>query len=365
MNRHTFCGACFCLAAAWVVGGGSIAFGQVIMNLQVNGAMLRQAAGPVFVPAEVDGVAIGDPWWDDAAPPPKAGDPDAAPAAAAGDDQADGADPRAQMEAQLRAQAEMVRMSARQQGLAILRRELSIVRQTCPSLERQQRALVVEAGRAAVENAVEDQMTAALGRRRGRPADLEAAIGEALRKSVAANAADSESVAYEAERGLRKERAKQATIAALVADVDRDAFLDEAERQALAKTLAESYHERWRGALSALQSGMPVLGATAPQGLDRSVEKALGKDRKAEWLARREAAGQLVAQAVGQQIQVLGDHGMVQIQAQAFGGGGAVRRVIRRRVGGDGNGFQMQLEVQVGGGGEADREVDVVVEQEK
>jgi hypothetical protein len=57
---------------------------------------------------------------------------------------------------------------------------------------------------------------------------------------------------------------------------------------------------------------------------------------------------------------------MVQIQAQAAGvGGGAVRRVIRRRVVGDGNGVQMQLEVQVGGGAEVAAEEDAAVEEEK
>jgi hypothetical protein len=178
--------------------------------------------------------------------------------------------------------------------MAILRRELSIVRQTCPSLERQQRALVLEAGRAAVDKAVEEQITAALGRRRGRQAVIEAVIGEALQKSVAANAAEGEAAAYEAESGLRQERAKQATIAALVADVDRDAFLDDAEREALTKALAESYRERWRGALAVLQNGGLIAG-NPQQGIDRCVEKALGAERKAEWLARREAARKLVA----------------------------------------------------------------------
>jgi|688.fasta_scaffold13525_2 hypothetical protein len=348
MNRHTFCGAWFCLAAAWAVGGGSIACGQVMMQLQVNGAMLRQAAGPVFLPAEGDGVAIGDPWWDDAAPPPKAGDPDAAPAAAAGDAQADGEDPQGNREAMLRAQAEMVRMGARQQGMAILRRELSIVRQTCPSLERQQRALVLEAGRAAVDKAVEEQITAALGRRRGRQAVIEAVIGEALQKSVAANAAAGEAAAYEAEPGLRQERAKQATIAALVADVDRDAFLDDAEREALTKALAESYRERWRGALAVLQNG-GLIGGNPQQGIDRCVEKALGAERKAEWLARREEAGKLFAQAGGrfQPMQQLGRPAGV--------------RVLR------GGGVRGQLMIIQGGGqaGPAAEEPTVEVEGDK
>jgi hypothetical protein len=330
MNRHTFCGAWFCLAAAWMAGGSSIACGQVMMQLQVNGAMLRQAAGNGWLPAEGDGVAIGDPWWDDAAPEPKAGNPDAAPAAAAGDGQADGEDPQGNREAMLRAQAEMVRTSARQQGMAILRRELSIVRQTCPSLERQQRALVLEAGRAAVDKAVEEQITAALGRRRGRQAVIEAVIGEALQKSVAANAAEGdEAAAYEAESGLRQERAKQATIAALVADVDRHAFLDDAEREALTKALAESYRERWRGALAVLQNGGLIAG-NPQQGIDRCVEKALGAERKAEWLARRQEAGKRFAQAGGQfqpgrpaGVRVLGGGG-VRGQLMIIQGGGQV-----------------------------------------
>ena len=334
MNRHTFSGAWFCLAAAWMAGGDSIASGQVMMQLQVqvNGAMLRPAAGPAFLPAEGDGVAIGDPWWDEAAPAPKAGNPDAAPAADIENVQAAGENPEGNREAQLRAQAEMLRMGARQQGMAILRRELSIVRQTCPSLERQQRALVLEAGRTAVEKAVEDQVTAAFGRRPGRPAVIEAVIGEALQKSLAANAADGEAAAYEAERGLRKERAKQATIAALVADVDRDAFLDDAERAALAKTLSESYRERWGSALGPLLNGGPAIGGPPPQGLDRCVEKALGAERKAEWLARREEAGKLFAQAGGQfhPMQQVGRPGGVRV----LGGGGVRGQLMILRGGG-------------------------------
>jgi hypothetical protein len=169
------------------------------------------------------------------------------------------------------------------------------------------------------------------------------------------------------ERGLRRERAKQATIALIVADVDRDAFLDDAEREMLAKALAESYRERWRQVVTALHQGMVEVVAPPPQGVDRCVERALGKERKAEWLARREEAQKLLAQTGGQQ-----NGGMVQIQAQAEfqaqavgGAGGVVRRVIRRQVFGNANGVQMQLEVQVGGGAEAEAEEDAGVEEEK
>jgi hypothetical protein len=371
-----FCGACL-TAAAGLVWVPHAAVAQVFVP--VPAAARQWLPAVVVAPGGDDGEAIGDPWWDEAEakrPAAKKAEPDepaddepaAEETADAVDEAADeDADPQAQMQAQLRAQAEMMRTGARQQGLAILRRELSIVRQTCPSLERQQRALVLEAGRGAIEKAVDDQMTAALGRRRGRQADVETAIGAALRASVAANAAAEESAAYEVERGLRRERAKQATIALIVADVDRDAFLDDAEREMLAKALAESYRERWRQVVTALHQGMVEVVAPPPQGVDRCVERALGKERKAEWLARREEAQKLLAQTGGQQ-----NGGMVQIQAQAEfqaqavgGAGGVVRRVIRRQVFGNANGVQMQLEVQVGGGAEAEAEEDAGVEEEK
>jgi hypothetical protein len=343
------------LAGVYLAGAAGVAHAQLGQG-DLQERALPFGAGVFVQPDEAASLAIGDPWWDDAVPQPPAGDAPAAPAQEPGDDEADDADPQVQLQAQLQAQAEMLRQVVELQGLAILRRELSVVRQTCPSLEKQQRALVLQAGRQAIEKVVDDQMTAALGRRRGRQADIETAVSEALRTSVAANAAAEESAAYEAERGLRKGRAKQATVAALVADVDRDAFLDDAERETLARTLAESYRERWRPAVTSLQQGMAEFPAPPPPGVERCVEKALGKERKAEWLARREDAAKQLAQAGGMEMQMLGNGGMVQIQAQAIGGaGGAVRRVIRRRVVANGNGVEMQVEVQVGvGGGEGE-----------
>jgi hypothetical protein len=364
--ERVFCGTCL-MAVAAVAGGGTSAFGQIQVQIAQPLQQVFVPAGQVFAPGGDDAEAIGDPWWDEAeAKPPAA---EQAPDAEAEGDEGDvPADAQAMLQEQLRAQAQQLAQQLRQQGLTILRRELSLVRQSCPSLEKQQRALALEAGRGAIDRAVDEQLQAAGGGRR-RPTkqtDLETAIRDALKASVKANATAEESAAYEAERGLRRERAKQATIAAIVADVDRDAFLDDAEREALAKGLAESYRERWRQVVRALQQGMVEVGAPPPQGVDRCVERALGKERKAEWLARREEAQKLLAQAGGQQIQMLGNGGMVQIQAQAVGGaGGAVRRVIRRQVFGNGNGVQMQVEVQVGGEVEAEAEEDAAVEEEK
>ena len=299
-----------------------------------------------------DAEAIGDPWWDEAeAKPPAA---EQAPDAEAEGDEGDApADAQAMLQEQLRAQAQQLAQQLRQQGLTILRRELSLVRQSCPSLEKQQRALVLEAGRGAIDRALDEQLQAAGGGRR-RPAkrtDLEAAIRAALTAAVQANAADPEPAAYAAEQRLRADRRKAAVVAALVAEVDREAYLNAAERETLAKVLTESYRERWRPAVAALQqNGLAVPDESILPGLERCVEKALGKDRKAEWLARREEAQKLLAQAGGQQIQMLGNGGIQALEAQVFAvpGQPGERRVIRRQVRVGGGGVQVQVEVQAG-----------------
>jgi hypothetical protein len=372
--ERVFCGTCL-MAVAAVAGGGTSAFGQIqvqiaqpLQQVVVPAGQVFAPGGQVFAPGGDDAEAIGDPWWDEAEAKPPAAEP--APDAEAEGDEGDApADAQAMLQEQLRAQAQQLAQQLRQQGLTILRRELSLVRQSCPSLEKQQRSLVLEAGRGAIDRAVDEQLQAAGGGRR-RPAkrtDLEAAIRDALKASVKANAADAELASYEAEHRLQKDRRKAAVVAALVAEVDREAYLEAAERETLAKVLTESYRDRWRPAVAALQqNGLAVPDESILPGLERCVEKALGKDRKAEWLARREEAQKLLAQAGGQQIQMLGNGGMVQIQAQAVGGaGGAVRRVIRRQVFGNGNGVQMQVEVQVGGEVEAEAEEDAAAEEEK
>lgn len=312
---------------------------------------LEQLVQPMIAPGgpEADGAgdAIGDPWWDEA----EATRPAAAKAADVEEPAADDepADAQAMLQAQLRAQVEMLAQSVRQQGLAILRRELSLVRQTCPSLEKQQRALVLAAGRGAIDRAVDEQTQAAGGGRR-RPAkrtDIEAAIRDALEASVRANADDAELAAYEAEHRLREERRKAAVVAAIVAEVDREAYLDDADREALAKTLVESYRERWRPAVVALQqNGMAVPDENILPGLERCVERALGKDRKAQWVAARDEARKLAGGPGMQPGHVMFGNGGIQVQAQVMAAPGqpAVRRVIRRQVQVGGNGVQVQVE---------------------
>jgi len=338
-------GAATALAVAGLVLATPQAVGQVQFELP------QQVVRPMIAPfgPQGDGTreAIGDPWWDDA----EAGRLDAKPQPVAADE-ALAADP-ADAQAMLRAQAEMIVHSVRQQGLAILRRELSLVRQSCPSLEKQQRALVIEAGRGAVDRAVDEQMQAAGGGRRRvaqrRGGDLETAIRDALKAAVKANADDAELVAYETEHRLREGRRKAAVIAALVAAVDREAYLDDAEREALAKALTASYRERWRRGVTALQQNVMIVpDENILPGLERCVEKALGKPRKDQWLAARDEARKLAGGPGMQHGQVVLGEGGIGAQVFLAPGQPGVRRVIRRQVQAAGGGVQVHVEVQGG-----------------
>jgi hypothetical protein len=210
-----------------------------------------------------------------------------------------------------------------------------------------------------IEQLAEAQSGAAFRRRRGQDSDLEKSLAAVLQDSLSAVASPAEAEAYERERGLRQERAKQATIAALVADVDRDADLEAAEREALAKVLAESYRERWRQAVT--QAGLGAMADVALQGFERCVEQALGKKRKDEWLARRDESRRLAAGGGGQGIQIIGEAGWVDVPVEVPDA--AAGRAIRRRIINDGDGLRLQIEVQAGGEG-AEADDDAAADQE-
>lgn len=344
-NHQRFERACRASAAAVLAVAGLVVLSaECVAQVRLEMAQAQQLVRPMIAPlvAQGDGAgdAIGDPWWDDA----EAARPDAKPQPVAADE-APAADP-ADAQAMLHAQVEMFAQKVRQQGLAILRRELSLVRQSCPSLEKQQRALVLEAGRGAIDRAVDELMQAAGGGRRRvarkRDGDLEAAIRDALKAAVKANAADAELAAYEGEHGLREERRKAAVVAALVAEVDREAYLDDAERTALAKEFTESYRERWRFPVTELQQNGGLSHESLLPGLERCVEKALGKPRKDQWIAAREEARTLAGGRGMQQghVQIMGNGG---VRAQIFFAPG---QAGGRRVQVGGNGVQMQLQVQ-------------------
>lgn len=275
--------------------------------------------------------AIGDPWWDEATAPAAAPKPDG---------------PEANDMAQ----------TVRGLGVDILGRELSIVRQTCPLLEKQQRGNVLEVGRGIVDTFVEEQVRQQRPKTGARLPDFENRLRQALRDTLRANASDAEVAAYEAEQGMRAERRRQAVVATIVADVDREAWLDETERESLAKALAESYRERWQLASEAM-TRVSVSNEKVLPGVEQCVEKALGTERKTRWIAARDEARTLENEIPGNRnpgngVIVMHNGGN---RALAAGGDRAVGAVIEVRGGvvavGQPAANVIRPEVRVVGGG--------------
>lgn len=287
-------------------GGGNVV---VVQRFQFGGVMPGMRGGrPVdegsgLFPDD-DFRRIGDPWWDDVAKdeagaelPAVAREPAAGllPVGVVADEQAvekaldAGTLSREQREALHKESARLAAVT----GMMGLRRELSVVRQIRPALDEQQRAIVLLAGKKAVREhlaALEEKPVSRWGNDRKQA--LDAVVRDAIGAALAANESDAAREAYLAEAMRREERRKRAAVDALVADIDRDLQLAVDERERLVAGLTEAYREAWRAAAEdyprRLAAGVGMW--QLPSGLDRKVEEILGKQRTAEWLARRPSA---------------------------------------------------------------------------
>lgn len=294
-------------AAAQVVVGGNMV---VIQRFQFGGGFGGGPMGRMGRPvdegsglfADDDFRRIGDPWWDDVAKDeganalPAVGRQPAA-GVPAGANVGDG-DPKLDAAALSREQRDALAVESSRlaavTGMMTLRRELSAVRQLRPMLDEQQRSFVLAAGKKAVRERLTALDEKPLTRwTTEQKQALAASIREAIAGALAANDSDEARDAYGAETTRREERRKRAAIDALVAELDRELQLNGDERTRLVTGLTEAYREAWRTAADAYPLGLSagVGMQQLPTGLDRSVERILGKQRTAEWLARRPANG--------------------------------------------------------------------------
>jgi len=194
-----------------------------------------------------------DPWWGDAA----------AVAPPAAEVQAEG---RQQPQARL-AQAR------RSRAQTVLVRELSRVREACPGLEPAQRAAVLAAGR----KMVEDQAAGRAPLANGIEPVLERALEQAAGPEVA--------VVYAEEVASRVARQKAAAIAVFVEAIDRDALLDEGQRQKVAAALAERWQPEWQS-VAATALRQRITFARLPLGVREAVTAELGSETVSAWWAR-------------------------------------------------------------------------------
>lgn len=199
---------------------------------------------------------IGDPWWDEAAGQP------AAPSAAAEPVPADHGD---QLRRLAREQAQQQR---RVPLMTELRRELSVVRATCPSLEPAARARIVAAGRAEVAASV-------AAARAGR-------LGPAIAEAVRREATSAEAAAYGRHEQERAGRRRAAAIAVVVAAVDREVWLDEPQRRTLSEAIAKAWGPAWE-VLVVGPPGRMITAANVPGELEACLLEAAGPEAVADW----------------------------------------------------------------------------------
>lgn len=236
--------------AAVVLAGACLSPVQVRAQVRIDGQLIpMQVLG-------VEPVGGTDPWWIQ-------GDAEEAVEVPQGD-----AQPQARVQAQLRlAQARRTRAEA------TLVRELSRLREACPTLEPDDRAAILAAGR----KLVEDQ---AAGR-----APLGTGMETVLERAVEQAAGPEAAVVYAEEVASRVARQKATAIAVIVEAVDRDAQLDDDQRRAVAARLAERWRPEW-AAVAATALRQRITFARLPQGVPDVVALALDPETVAAWRAR-------------------------------------------------------------------------------
>jgi hypothetical protein len=216
---------------------------------------------------------IGDPWWDDANP-----------------HRAEERRPPGQVQVQSR---------NAQRGLTILRRELSLVRATCPSLAPDARGAVLTAGVQSFSKAETAKPAAAPALKVVAPGgvvrmqvggsvrqpDVTPVVEAAVAKAVADHATPEEAKAFAREVTARGARRREAVVAILVEAVDQTALLDEGQRQALARALDKNWQPLWERLV--FQVGQPrITGRQLPPGVAAVVADVLGPDAFTIWQER-------------------------------------------------------------------------------
>jgi hypothetical protein len=227
--------------------------------------------------------SIGDPWWDEAvAEPPE-------------NDQADRPDEGAAPVPRAGARNHAHRRDA---AMNILRRELSVVRATCPSLSHGQRRAIVEAGLLGVEQlprarAVADRVQLPQQVAPGvvlrvqvgggaKPSDAAQSMQEAIAETIAEVASPDDAQAYHRELSARSERRRAAAVAVLVDSIDQTAMLNDEQRDTLAANLEKKWQPFWDQA--AMQPGMTA--ARLPPGVAAVVADVLGPEEFNRWQER-------------------------------------------------------------------------------
>jgi hypothetical protein len=242
-----------------LAAGAILAFlpGLAVSQVQV----LIQGGEVVARPANPDPASLGDPWWDEALPAGK-------PAVAAAEQAA--ADPKGRARQQAQARLAGVR---RNRGMQMLKRELSLIRASCPTLERAARTRLVEAGLAVVESQAAGRTPLVNG--------LEPELGRVLGELAGSAAA----AAYREQLEARTTRKQEAAIAVLVEAIDAEAELAADQRDAVTAALWREWRPEWE-AVAATALRQRVTRNRLPDGVVDVVAAAVDEETLAAWQER-------------------------------------------------------------------------------
>lgn len=220
--------------------------------------------------------------------PPAAPQAIRAAAAAAVKDQveADNADPQAAMRARQRQE------QAKQfEGLLqpMLRAELELARKSCGSLVPKARAEVLAAGRATVKEIALELATRQMNGRMG-TFDARQRLRNALRTALKPHATTTEIAAYDREETLREHRRADVARVQIIAKVDDELELSDAQRKAIEEHLARSWDTTWIRELN--DTGTMVNNRRiAPDYAEQAIVPHLDASQRDEWKAWCQVAG--------------------------------------------------------------------------
>jgi hypothetical protein len=199
------------------------------------------------------------------------------------------------------AQAAQIRQVIRQQAQRfekvlerLLGSELEYVRQCCGSLPREARAEVLAAGREGVSTLATRlaRLQFEGGGARGGTPDIRLAIHEKVAGALEPLAAKEEFAAYEREWRLRQERRTHAARIKIVAKIDAQIGLTEAQRRAVLEDLATRWQPSWLEELRMPSGFLVDEYPPIPDFAAAGVEPHLDPAQLTQWIQWRKAVGQ-------------------------------------------------------------------------
>ena len=171
----------------------------------------------------------------------------------------------------------------------MLRAELELARKSCGSLVPKARAEVLAAGRATVKEIALELATRQMNGRMG-TFDARQRLRDAVRTALTPHATTAEIAAYDREEVLRETRRADVARVQIIAKVDDELELSDAQRKAIEEHLTRSWDTAWIRELN--DTGNMVNNRRiAPDYAEQAIVPHLDASQRDEWKAWCQVAG--------------------------------------------------------------------------